>query len=103
MSARADILEFDAAWHAYRAALRRQAAILFDDPRLDPPPAPDDLLRDIRPAVAARWAALESPAAWLLAEVTRELLGRGWVMYDGPLRGLLARKVWCDADVDELL
>lgn len=103
MTARADITGFDAAWRAHLAVLRRQAAILFDDPRLDPPPSPDDLLRDIRPAIAARWYSPEVPTAWLLTEATRELLGRGWVVYDGPLRGLLARKVWCAADVDELL
>jgi RNA polymerase sigma factor (sigma-70 family) len=86
-------------------ALRRQTAILFDDPRLRPAPSPDDLLGGVAPTVVARYPA-DSPAdpsLWVLTEVTRELLGRGWAIYDGPLRGMIGRKVWSDADVDELI
>ena len=96
---------FDRAWRAGEPALARQAAVLFDDPRLRPPPAPADLLRDARPAVGARWPAgtPADPAAWLVRELTGELLARGWAVYDGPLRGLLGRKVRSEADLDELL
>lgn len=91
---------------AQEGALRRQATILFDDPRLRPPPSPDDLLSDLAPAVVARYPAgapPADPALWVLTEVTRELLGHGWTIYDGPLRGMIGRKVWSDSDVDELM
>src|SRR5947208_1569736 len=103
MTGRPDPAALDRAWLAHGPALRRLAATLFDDPRLHA--NPDDLLRDIRPAVAARWPAdpPADPAGWLAREAARELLGRGWVLYDAPLRGLLGRKVFAAADVDELL
>jgi len=103
MNGRPDPAALDRAWLAHGPALRRVAATLFDDPHLHV--NPDDLLRDARPAVAARWPAdpPADPARWLLREVTGELLGRGWVLYDASLRGLLGRKVFVAADVDELL
>jgi RNA polymerase sigma factor (sigma-70 family) len=96
---------FDELWREREPALRRQAAVLFDDPRLRPAPSPDDLLRDVKPAVLARWPAEPpgEPAKWVLTEVTGELLACGWTLYDGPLRGMIRRKVWSDTEVDELL
>jgi RNA polymerase sigma factor (sigma-70 family) len=97
--------EFDGLWRAREPALRRQAAVLFDDPQLRPAPSPDELLHNVRPLVVARWPADGQPGRreeWLLVEVTRELLGVGWRVYDGPVRGMLGRKVWSEADVDEL-
>jgi RNA polymerase sigma factor (sigma-70 family) len=96
---------FGATWDACQPVLRRHAAVLFDDPRLHPAPRPEDLLRAARPIVAARWPAggPPDPPAWVLREVTQELLGRGWAVYDGALRGVLRRSVWSAADVDDLL
>lgn len=106
MQGRAPAADFDRAWRAQTPALSRQAAVLFDDPRLRPAPSPEDLLGKNKPAIGARWPVAsppEVPARWLLVELTRELLGFGWAVYDGPLRGMVRRKVWSDADVDELL
>jgi len=98
--------DFDGVWQAQKSVLSRQATVLFDDPRLRPAPSPEDLLSKAKPALVTRWSfgsPPEVPAQWLLVELTRELLGFGWTVYDGPLRGMIRRKVWSDADVDELL
>ncbi|MCE9563311.1 MAG: hypothetical protein K8U57_14805 [Planctomycetes bacterium] len=105
MQGRVPATDFDRAWQAQKPVLSRQATVLFDDPRLRPAPSPDDLLNKNKPVIEARWpvASPEAPAQWFLVELTRELLGFGWTVYDGTLRGMIRRKVWSDADVDELL
>lgn len=80
--------------------------MLFEDPRLRPPPDPDDLVREARSAVASQWeegAPAQDRGGWLLRQLSRELLGRAWAAYRDPIRGLLRRQVWSDADVDELV
>lgn len=99
-------LTFDGVWRRQQPGLGRLAAVLFDDPRLRPAPAADDLLRQVRPRAAAAWAdrpADADPAAWLTRFVAGEWLGHGLGLYDAGLRGLLRRQVWSDLEVDELI
>jgi RNA polymerase sigma factor (sigma-70 family) len=95
---------FDAAWAAQAADLHRLAAVLFDDPRLDPPPDVRELLTTARSRIAPEWPAREPDAGgWLRHRVAAELLGHGHRVYAPALHRLLRGQVWSEEVVEELV